>query len=638
MTEESIKELEPLSALFFERARSINDTPRKKFQAEYGISKSEANRVFPRNSWRALQDKWMLMRISPAMDEVFNSSIVREQFTVVAILKLIRETEIARIRFLKVAGAEWRARRMQLPTVREKVLISIRELVAKQIPADKLTIKLILENAGVGSNQSPWFSKAVLAARQKLLECRTGDDEVGPPPEGVRALTLPGGWVDMDSDAWDLRPWSGVHMRRDLIRWDMADIAWSQMRDALLVDHLTCGSVKGHYLGYRWAGELLAKEVPDVRKATLRRVQSAWLKYDARPANVEGARAALRRIFAHLCNPDVETLGVDKKEMLLISAWLYTSATVQFESQEQDFLSDSEMSAVIARCLADVKSGLDFMETGPNLLRLSTKYTARENALPVVHWGSSLMLLLMLFTGLRNQSVLNLRVGDWAEIRPGLFSLIWSHGKKREEKVAILAASVALLIEQYVERTSAVRQALRTNKVFLGRNLSGYWSVSLGTHYFGECFKGFVKRHQLRRGDAPMKLTCLTLRRTYVTRELYKGRSIWALRLQLGHETLRSTRRYGKFDQFEHPAEVANALDEHGRRALTLWRHPLRLEDLEAVERGRLLGVKEGRHQDVGLCRFDRCHKLTGGGPPAMFFVRASGYRAGVCGRMGCGR
>jgi hypothetical protein len=100
------------------------------------------------------------------------------------------------------------------------------------------------------------------------------------------------------------------------------------------------------------------------------------------------------------------------------------------------------------------------------------------------------------------------------------------------------------------------------------------------------------------------------LRRTYVTRELYKGRSIWALRLQLGHESLRTTRRYGKFDQFEHPAEVGEALDEYARVTLELWHRPLLLSGLDAAERDLLLGLKGERHQEVGLCRFDSCRKV----------------------------
>jgi hypothetical protein len=227
------------------------------------------------------------------------------------------------------------------------------------------------------------------------------------------------------------------------------------------------------------------------------------------------------------------------------------------------------------------------------------------------------MLLLMLFVGLRIQSVVNLKVGDWEEIRAGLFALIWRHGKKREEKVAILVTSVALLLNQYVERTAAVRKALGTENVFLYSNKSSYWSATLKAGYLRECILStFVRRHGLQRGGIPLTLNGMILRRTYVTRELYLGRSIWALQLQLGHESVRTTRLYGQFDQFEHPAEVGGALDEYGRQSLALWHHPLMLAELDQDERDRLLGVKEERHQDVGLCHFDCCQKILTGTPP----------------------
>ena len=94
------------------------------------------------------------------------------------------------------------------------------------------------------------------------------------------------------------------------------------------------------------------------------------------------------------------------------------------------------------------------------------------------------------------------------------------------------------------------------------------------------------------------------------------GRNIWALRLQLGHSSVRTTRGYAKFDLYEHPGEVGSALDEYGRSSLTLWHHPLLLEELEQAERTRLLGLREERHQDVGLCRFDGCVKAEHGNPP----------------------
>lgn len=616
MSKNPIEELENLARLFVDRAQSLEDTTQHKFRAEFKISGWKVNHVFPKGKWPQLQDDWALRRAIRAMDEVYNSAAARERFSIKEIVKRLRGTGIGKAKVMYLVGDEWRRRRMKLPTAREKVLTVIKDLVAERISTNELTIKLIFSKAGVSPKHGPWFYDALLSARQELLD-RQSNNGGSRPPDGTRTLALPGGWIDVDADVWDLRSACRVCLKRNTLRGDIADIAWPLMGDALLDENLSFSTIGGHFRGYRLAAELLAGEVPNVRNATLEHVQKAWLKYDSNPSNRELARAALKRIFTHLCNPEMAASGVDVKEMLFISGWLYTSVIIPSGSPDQDFLSDEEMNAVIAGCLSDIKAGLDFTESEPDLLGLFTRPRAGVNAALVVRWAASLMILVMLFVGLRAQSVVNLKVGDWEEIRAGLFALIWSHGKKREEKVAILATSVALLLDQYVERTATIRQALGTEKVFLYSNKSSYWSATLAAGYLTGCIlSAFVKRHGLRRGGIPLKLNSQIMRRTYVTRELYMGRSIWALQLQLGHESVQTTRQYGKFDLYEHPAEVGSALDEYGRRSLALWRHPLLLEDLDPAERDRLLGVEEERHQDVGLCRFDCCQKILRAAPP----------------------
>jgi integrase len=616
MSNKPIEELENLARLFIGRARSLADTTQEKFRAELKLSACKAYQIFPKGKWPELQDEWALERANRALEEVYSSAAARERFSIKEIVKRLRGTGIGKAKLMRLVGDEWHQRRTKLLTAREKVLAVIKDLVAERIPTSELTIKLIFSKAGVSPKHGPWFYDALLSARQELLSHQT-DNGGSQPPEGIRALALPGGWIDVDADVWDLRSECNVCLKRNILRSDIADIAWPLMRDALLAENLSCSTICSHFRGYRRAGELLGSEVPDMREATLERVQEAWLKYDSSPANRDIARAALKRIFTHLCNPEMGVSGVDVKEMILISGWLYTSVTILSDSPDQDFLSDAEMDATIAGCLSDIKAGLDFTESEPDLLGLFTRPRAGDNAAPVVQWASSLMILIMLFVGLRARSAANLKVGDWEEIRPSLFALIWSHSKKREEKVAILATSLALLLSQYVERTSAIRQALGTEKVFLYSNKSSYWSATLEPGYLNECIlSAFVKRHGLQRGGIPLKLNSQILRRTYVTRELYMGRSIWALQLQLGHESIRTTRQYGKFDLFEHPAEVGGALDEYGRRSLALWHHPLLLAELDPTERDGLLGVKEERHQNVGLCRFDCCQKILSGAPP----------------------
>lgn len=616
MNKPSAEVLEKSAINFFRRARSIKETQRKKFVAEYKISEVTATQIFPKSRWRELQNEWALVRTRRALDDAYNSAGVRERFTIEKIIMLMQGTGILHLRFKRLAGDEWRERRMQLPTIKEKLLAAIKDLVARRIPPGEITNKLIFKTAGLRWRaMGGWFRDAVLSARRELLDHQTCND-TAQPPEGIRTLAIPGGWIDIDADVWDLRSASGSYLIRNLLRSDIAGVAWPQMRDALLEQHLTCTTVSDHYAGFRCAGELLGNEVPDVRVATLERVQRAWLNYDAKPSNIKRTLAALRRIFTGLCSLSTGVSGIDGQEMLLISCWLYTSVSVRRDSPNDDFLSEKEMNETITGCLADIKAGLDFTETEVDLLSLSALPGSKVNAAVVIEWARSLMLLLMLFTGLRRASVVNLKVGDWAEIRPGLFALIWSHGKKREEKVTILATSVALLLNRYVQRTAKLRADLGTENVFLVRDGHGYWSGHQKFDYLVRCLRIFAKQHGIERNGKPLKLNSLILRRTYVTRELYMGQNIWALRLQLGHSSVRTTRGYAKFDLYEHPGEVGNALDEYGRSSLTLWRHPLLLADLDQAERNRLLGLREERHQDVGLCRYDGCAKIANGNPP----------------------
>jgi hypothetical protein len=88
------------------------------------------------------------------------------------------------------------------------------------------------------------------------------------------------------------------------------------------------------------------------------------------------------------------------------------------------------------------------------------------------------------------------------------------------------------------------------------------------------------------------------LRRTYVTHQLYKGRSLEFLRAHLGHEHLQPTKHYAQFDRFEHPSQVRNPLDAYGLRVLDLWHRPMLLDGLNAHSRAAIFEDKnysEGR-------------------------------------------
>jgi integrase len=615
MSEHTGQDLEQLANLFFGHARSIEDTRQKKFCAEYKVSDTRLLKALPAGRWGALQDQWARARIRPTLEETYDSAVIRNQFSLPLILKRLQGTGITRGIFLRIAGDEWRKRRAQLPTVKDKVLLSLSELVASQIPAEELTFGGIFKKAGVPFQYKRWLHIAVLEARRKLLGQKSRE-ELAKPPDGVRGLTLQGGWVNLDADVWDLRSGGGSCIKRDLLRSDIAEIAWTQLKNDLIESHMACITVWHHYIGYRRAGELLGGEIPDVREATLEGVQRAWLKYKGTPQNYKAAGAALRRIFTHLYSRSIEVPSIDRREMLFILGWLYSSTSVRPDASDGDFLSEKEMDALIIACLTDIKAGLQFTEAGVHLLNLSTRRQAKDNAAVVVNWSTALMLLLMLFTGLRRESVVKLKVSDLAELHPNLYVVIWSHGKKREENIAILPKTVALLIYQYIERTAELREALCTDRVFLNRDSYGYWSADQKVHYLKDRLSDLTKRYAIERDGEPLALHSIIIRRTYVTRELYMGRSIWALRLQLGHSSILTTRRYGKLDLYEHPGQVGAALDEYGRKTLPLWHRPVLLANIDPTERFHLLGLKKERDQDVGMCRHDSCIKISMQSPP----------------------
>jgi hypothetical protein len=258
------------------------------------------------------------------------------------------------------------------------------------------------------------------------------------------------------------------------------------------------------------------------------------------------------------------------------------------------------------------------MRTTPDLLSLSGRDRPQErteSVRAVIYWAVALMILIMTCTGLRRQSILSLEVEDWMELRSGVCGLIWRHWKKGEEHLAVISPMITHLLQQYVDTTAELRSALQTRKVFLNSNVRGLWE-HMTPAAFENRLREFAIRHHLLRDGAPLALGSTIFRRTFTTRALYEGQSLEAIRSQLGHTTIMSTLLYSKLDLFEHPAQVRAPLDLYGRHALTLWRSPLLLETLPPEERASLLKEETARHQEVGLCRHDRCVQLAHGSPP----------------------
>ena len=592
----------------FDKASAFQDLTQANVASIAGVSEGIVNKALDKDQWSKLKDKWELARLCKAMDQVYQEANIRHDF---AVEKIIRIVGITRGKFMRLAGSEWHTRRATLPTPQEKVLRTLEELLEANIPLVEMTRERVISTANVYvANDSRWFSRAFRATYRKLAKLQ---DTTNVPPDGVQARIIPGGWIDLDSDNWDLR--KARHLRRNRLRGDLADIAWSILREELHIGELALGSVVSHYDEFILAGKVLGSEVPDVRKASLEGVQRSWLNFVGTDRQKTRARAGMARLFVNMLDPIKNELNINTSEIVKITVWL-NAIDINSQSRKGDFFSEGELNLLMEACLNDIRDGLDFAEANPDLLYLSTKWHGRDSAMPIIHWGTALMILVATFTGLRRQSIMLLRVGDWIEMRPGLFALAWRHGKNKEENLAVLPASVGHLLDIYVRYTNQVRMALDSDLLFLHGDNHGCWGLSNNSSIANSRLADFAKRHELLRSEATIDLTFTTLRRTYVTRELYEGRSIWTIRLQLGHKSISTTLGYAQFDRYEHPRQVSTALDNYGRISLVTWHKPLLLEDLDPKERKRHLGYRTERFQDVGQCSQNSCLKAAESSPP----------------------
>jgi hypothetical protein len=598
----------------FDAAESYCDTRKKNVAAQLGLSRSVAAKVFPRARWKELQREWLLVRVRRAADEVFNESNFREDFSRERIVRRLRSLGAKEVGVARFVDAEWRSRRMELATKEEKVRAIVDRLISEGITVNEMNGHRLQEELGTGfSTQVAWVIQMIRKAKGQILS-QAGNS--GRQSHVGMAVTTTSPSCDcLNTDELDLRDEfrSGKLFRHNL-RPDIAEVAWPLLREDALSGQYATSTIVSRFWGYRKAGELLGEQVPDLKKATLSGIQARWAgyKHDGKLSKRGVIKAALINLFSQLVILSEGRPEIDRREMLLIASWLSLTPNPR-HADACDVLSADEQDVIIKSCLADVKEGMKFIAEGHELLDLSTRQSNGINATPLVRWGSALMIIIMLLTGLRRQSVINLQVGDWAAIHPGMFALIWRHGKKREERVAVLPATLAGLLDDYAEANRELREAFNTERVFILGSQDGYWQAELlpqtTAHHFGH----FVKRHAVTRAGKPLKLTSQLTRRTFVTRELYEGQSVWALQLQLGHMRLESTLRYGKLDMYEHPARVGAALDSHGRCALTFWRGPIVLMALDAPERERLLELRSERDQGLGLCRYRSCKKINEG-------------------------
>ncbi len=611
-TSPSEQAMRELAAAFFARSTTYQAVTLEEFALFAGVDVADILKVFPLNEWTSLRHAWCVQYLRPFMDEVYREAKTQEEFTIRSIATRAGVPASQAYHCLK---EEWQARKATLPTAREKLVEVIKTMVQANVPLADFTIERIYATSGLPPRiKLPrWLYQARRDAYFELVERQRGS--VAFPSAGENILPIAGGWIELDSSSWDLRPAGGAVLKRERLRDDLAVFAWPLLREELRSGALTMSTICAHYEGFRQAGRVLGTGIPDVRSATLEALQRAWVCYEGASNARVRARRALLQLFEALLQRSVTESALDSQELLSIVNWLGTMLVLPHPPSHGEFLSEDEVNSILVSCLTDIKAGMAFTENGPDLTKLSTRQKSTDSAACIVHWAVALMIVLMAFTGLRRQSILLLEVDDWAEIRAGLFALAWRHPKKSEEHLAVLPATIGQQLQYYVARTAAVRAKLQTKRLILNGDNNGLWEEMA----VGSCnrrLEEFVRRHRLERSGMPIHLGSTLFRRTLATRALYEGLSLEALRLQLGHSTLATTLLYTRFDLFEHPAQVRGSLDTYGRQTLTTWHAPLLLQELPSDERIALLSVKVQRDQAVGLCRHDHCIKAEYGSSP----------------------
>lgn len=555
-------------AVFFRRAGRFKETKFERFVEHAGVKKEVILEVFARDAWAAMRDDWLRARARKVMDELYPLAVMRDDFTRNRVRKRIG---VGYEKFDQVVGPEWQKLAEQLPTGQEIVLAKLAEMVAANVSLEELTVQKLCKAAGVMAKFGPWLGDKLREARRELK--RRQKETPAAPPHGVDARQIPGGWLDLNDRVWDLKLHRSL-LERDRLRPDVADIAWPILREELQVARLSLSTVQNHYRGYLYACDVLGAEVPDVRLATLESVQRSWSAYRGTRPQREAGRAALIQIFSAIFGGTEKAPDSLAQEMRGIIIWLRTKVKLPADAVEREFLSEAELDHLIFCCLSDIKVGMEFCAKNPDLLAMSTRPDNSNGAAPVVNWTAALMILLMIFTGLRHSSVTALKLNDWMEINAKFSSIVWRHDKKMEEHMVFTPVLLIRLLECYVHQTAKVREAVGTKRIFLVGNHAGDWYACPDTSVLTRCLRDFVERHGLSRYSKPLPLNSTVLRRTYATHQLYKGRSLWFIRAQLGHESIAHTKDYAQFDRYEHPAHVGEALDEYGRRVLSLWHRP----------------------------------------------------------------
>jgi integrase len=597
---------------FFGQARRVEDTRRTKFAASTGASQNMLTELFPNRVWTQMRDEWVLSILRPAMDKVFSAVRTRDEFTAAEILKHVSEAEIKLSIFYSVAGKEWRTFADRLPTKRDLVLEKLKEWLEARKPLEEVTEENLFKEVGVYIRPGAWISNPLREVRRKLA--RVHRKETPTLEKADDAIEFPAGIITLNADVWRLKAY-GFHCRRDRLREDVAEVAWPFLREELRSRTSEIRTVGAHCRAFQWVGELLGEAVPDLRTAKLEAVQRSWNSFVANDSKLRQTRWALVQLFSHLRYLEPNNTSGEHSEASRIILWLGSQAVVKTGRAEKDFLNEEELNTLVSCCLEDIEAGMLFLKSTPSLLDASTRRQDSNSAMAVIHWGHALLVLLMAFTGLRPQSIRRLKVNEWMQLLPKVSAISWQHGKKHEANIVAIPVLLARLLDHYVTSTEAIRHELGTDRIFITSGKFVQWRYFDDEEDLGSIIDEFIKRHDIRRNGMLINVTPTVLRRTYVTHQLHKGRSILFVRAQMGHKCVRSTLVYAQYDRFEHPTQVGGALDAYGRRVLDLWHAavnslPLPPQDIvisHTIERDR------SRHNEDHPTPCAMCKKLHAG-------------------------
>jgi integrase len=498
--------------------------------------------------------------------------------------------------------------------LRNKALDALGDLVSGATFIDQVSARHVSIAIGIRPEQVRRLIRAELSAARATLRrrrktstfqvvARTLSDDAS---VMIEPFFFDGGAVDLAADTWDFMACPMVQraVSKASIRQDLADVAWVVLRQTLRAGRQT-STMKNLWWGFVRAGRVLDGFVDDLRQAELAAVQAAWYTAERRDSRsmLRTTRTALCRWLEEVLKQPLEPL--DARRLARVVGWL-RNAPVPRRDDDGTALSTDAFAQLLRLCGDTILAGRAFeWPVDPSSLSAIA-------CLAFNRWSIALAALVSGTAGLRRQSLALIEVDDWGEFQPGHFWLCWKHDKKREEHDAVLDRGVARLLDEYKERTTAVRASLGTRSLFL-RVHRGQWVIA-DPDWIWQGLRLLGERARLSLPECTVALTARLLRRTFATRQAQAGAHIHAIAAQLGHSTTLTTMQYIRYDRLTHAVDVRAALEAGAKLALVPWDSgPRLLAHLPSDERARFLGAEPDRNVGVGLCDAAGCVMLHNG-------------------------